>query len=180
MVPVPTCLVTGLPGADKRNFVAALARARPAAAHWALLDNDGGGSARDLAGSGLATAIVSGCACCSGQILLQTGIVQLLRRSRPHLLVIAVDGAAEPAALERVLKQPDLARTIKVAHRLCVVSPQWLKVLPQHALGLLQRQMAAADRVVVTDKAAAADLHNAGIARVVESTAAVGAIALIG
>lgn len=180
MVPVPACLVTGLPGANKRSFITTLAQARPAGAQWALLDNDGGGSARDLAGSGIATAVVSGCACCSGQVLLQTGIVQLLRHSRPKLLIIAVDGAAEPAALERVLQQADLARTIAVSHRLCVVSPQWLKVLPQHALELLQRQMAAADQIVAADAAAATVLRSSGVARIVESAAAVGAIAMTG
>lgn len=177
MVPVPACLVTGLPGADKRNFVAALVQARPAGARWALLDNDGGGSARDLVRDLPDAATVNGCACCSGQVALQTGLVQLLRRARPQRLVIAVDGAAEPAALERVLRQPGLARTIAVTHHLCVVSPQWLKVLPLHALELLQRQMAAADQIVAADAAAAAMLRSAGVARVVESAAAAGAIA---
>ena len=94
---VPACLITGLPGADKQGFVAALAAARPCGASWALLDNDGGGSAQALARDGIATGIVSGCACCSGRITLQVGLVQLLRRVRPGFLIITADGAAEPA-----------------------------------------------------------------------------------
>ena len=166
MVPVPACLVTGLPGAGKRSFIAALAQARPERAQWALLDNDGGGSARDLAGSGLATAVVSGCACCSGQVLLHTGIVQLLQRSRPHLLVVAVDGAAEPAALARVLQQPGIAGSITPALQLCIAPPQWLATLPEHARERLQRQMLAADGVIAGD-------GNAGAGRLIQAAEAI-------
>jgi G3E family GTPase len=151
MFPVPVCLVTGLPGAGKRRFIAALAQARPSGAPWALLDNDGGGSAQDLARSGIATAVVGGCACCSGQVLLQTGLVQLLQRARPHLLIVAVDGAAEPAALARVLQQPGIAGGIALALQLCIAPPQWLAALPEHARERLRRQMLAADGVIAGD-----------------------------
>ena len=174
---LPVCLVTGLSGADKRRFVAALLRARPAGSRWALLDNDGGGSALDLARDGPEAATVSGCACCSGQIALHAGIVQLVRRARPQLLVIAVDGAAEPDALQRVLAQPELARGIRVTRNTCVASPQWLAVLPRSALERLQRQMAAADCVAATDAKAVDGLRAAGVSRVVQADEAISRIA---
>jgi len=173
MAPVPALLITGLPGADKQNLVAALAAGCPEGARWALLDNDGGDSARALARGGLATETVSGCACCSGRVLLQTGIVRLLRRARPQLLVIAVDGAAEPEALDAVLRLHGTASGIRKVLQLCVAPPQWLGRLPAPARERLQRQMNAADGVVVRDGSAAAMLRAAGVTRVLQLDEAV-------
>lgn len=145
---VPLSLITGLTGADKRAFILALLAARPNGQQWALLDNDGGGSAHEAAGPRLAVSVVGGCACCSGQVALQTGIVQLIRQSRPQLLIIAAAGVAEPAALEHTLQQEHLTRGIRVDHRLCVMPSQPLSGLPAPTRELLQRQMAAADYVV--------------------------------
>lgn len=96
---VPLCLITGLTGADKRAFIHALLAVRPTEQRWALLDNDGGDIARDAAGAQLAVSVINGCACCTGQVALQTGIVQLIRQSRPQRLIVVASGAAEPAAL---------------------------------------------------------------------------------
>ncbi len=159
---VPACLITGLPGADKQGFVAALAAARPCGASWALLDNDGGGSAQALARDGIATGIVSGCACCSGRITLQVGLVRLLRRACPGFLIIAADGAAEPDALEQTLRQPELARAVTVIRRICVAPPQWLAALPAAARERLQRQIAAADAVVAATAEGVLQLRTAG------------------
>lgn len=142
---VPVCLVTGLTGAVKRTFIHALLAARPAEQHWALLDNDGGDMARDAAGPQLAVSVINGCACCSGQVALQTGIVQLIRQSRPQRLIIAAAGVAEPTALANALQQEPLARGIDVDHRFCVLPSQSLDQLPPNARDLLQRQMVAAD-----------------------------------
>jgi G3E family GTPase len=167
-VRIPACLVTGVTGADKRSFVRALLAARPADEHWAVLDNDGGDIARDLAAAQLTVAAINGCACCSGQVALQAGIAQLVRQSRPQRLIIAAAGVAEPDALERALLQEDLARGISLGQRLCVAAPQRLTALPPPARELLQRQMAAADHVVAADSAAAAALRVAGSANVLQ------------
>lgn len=158
---VPVCLVTGASGPAKRDFIRALAAARPADERWAVLDNDAGNSARDLANARLAVAASIGCACCTGQVALLTGIVRLIRQSRPQRLIVAADGAAEPAALERALRQTPLARGIVVTHRLCVAAPQSPDAMPQSAPELLRRQMAAADHVVCGNAAAGAALSTA-------------------
>ncbi|MDP1671694.1 MAG: GTP-binding protein [Burkholderiales bacterium] len=173
MSPVPACLVTGLTGADKRRFLVALVGMRPANTTWALLDNDGGGSARDLTDSGIATAVVNGCACCSGQVMLQTGIVQLLRRERPQLLIIAVDGAAEPEALDRVLRQPGITGSVTPALQLCIAPAQWFDVLPGHARARLQRQMQAADGVIAGGGNTAAKLQAAGARQLLQAEEAI-------
>lgn len=173
MVPVSTCLVTGLPGADKLAFITALAAARPQGASWALLDNDGGGSAHALAQQDIPAETVIGCACCTGQVTLQVGLVRLLRRARPQLLIIAADGAAEPEALEQTLHQPELARAIIVVQRICVAPPQWLAALPATAHERLLRQIAAADAVVAATAEGVAQLRAAGFTRATGTAEAV-------
>ena len=165
---IAVCLVTGIHSADKQHFVRALLAARPANKRWAVLDNDGGEIARDAATAQLTVTAVNGCACCTGQVALQAGIVQLARQSRPQRLIIAAAAAAEPEALERALGQEDLARGITVSHRLCVVLAQLPAALPPPVHELLQRQMSAADHVVTAHAAAAAILRAAGIARVIQ------------
>lgn len=144
---VPVCLVTGLTGADKRAFIEALLAARPAEQQWALLDNDNS-DADHAASAKVAVSVINGCACCTGQVALQTGIVQLIRQSRPQRLIIAAAGVAEPAALAHALQQEHLARGINVDHRFCVLPSRPLDQLPPAARDLLQQQMAAADHVV--------------------------------
>ncbi len=170
---VPACLITGLPGADKHALVAALAAARPGDAAWALLDNDGGGSAQALARDGIAVETVSGCACCSGRVALQAGLVRLLRRARPQRLIVAVDGSAEPEALGQLLRQPELAGAITIMQRLCVAPPQWLAALPDAARERLLRQIAAADAAVAATDDGAAQLRAAGFAHAVGLAAVV-------
>jgi G3E family GTPase len=162
---VPACLITGLPGADKQGFIAALAAARPHGARWALLDNDGGGSAQALTRKGFTAEVVIGCACCTGQVTLQVGLVRLLRRSHPDFLLIAADSTAEPDALEQALRQPELAKSIAVTRRVCVAPPQWLAALPEAARERLRRQIAAADSVVAASADGMQKLRAAGYLR---------------
>lgn len=165
---IPVCLVTGAASVDKQSFLRALLAARPADERWAVFDNDGGGLTGSAVPMQLTVAAVNGCACCTGQVALQAGIAQLARQARPQRLIIAAAGVAEPAALEHALQQQDLARGIRVSHRLCVVSPPLLVALPPPARDLLQRQMTAADHVVAVNAAAAAALRAGGIAGVIQ------------
>jgi G3E family GTPase len=153
--PIPAVLVTGASSAAKAGFVRALLAARPANERWALLDNDGGDLSRDRADPQLPVATTGGCACCTGQVALRTGLVQLIRQSRPQRLIIAASGAADPVALERVLRDEHLARALQVTHRLCVATPGQLNGCPPHARERWRQQLRAADFVVATDDAAA-------------------------
>ena len=170
---IPVCLVTGATSADKQNFILALIAAGPADERWALLDNDGGGITGGATAVQLTVATVNGCACCTGQVALQAGIAQLARQSRPQRLIIAAAGVAEPAALEHALQQEDLARGIRVSHRLCVVAPQLLAALPPAGRELLQRQIVAADHAVAVSSAAVATLRANGITRVIQGEEAI-------
>lgn len=162
--PIPAILVTGASGAAKQALVRALLAARPAREHWAILDNDNSHLTTLQENAQLSVAGINGCMCCTGQIALQTGIVQLLRRSHPQRLVIVASAAAEPAPLERALQQEHLARAILISQRWFVAAPEDLTPdLPSARLLRLQ-QLQAADMVVATGAAHADALRAAATA----------------
>lgn len=151
MFRVPTLLITGVDSVAKGFFLRALIAARPPQARWALLDNDGGHLPGGFATAQITVSTASGCACCSGQVTLQTGIVRLLRESDPHRLVIVAAAAAEPAALARTLQQQQLALALSIDSHVCIVAPDKLAAAEPLARSLWQRQMAAADQVLAPD-----------------------------
>jgi G3E family GTPase len=175
--PVPTLLITGADRAAKTVFLRALLAIRPARERWALLDNDGNLPAEGSMAHDLSIASVSGCACCTGQVALQTGIVRLLRESRPQRLVIVVAAAAEPAALTQALRQEHLTPALRLVRNQCIAAAT-LQSAGDSAHGLWLRQMQAADEVVAVDDDAAAALS--GLALHVIGTAEAIALALAG
>lgn len=161
MNPIPAILVTGAAGAGKTAFIRALAAACPSGERWAVLDNDNSDLARALAGTPADVAAISGCLCCTGQVALQTGIVKLLRHSRPQRLIIAASGAAEPAALQHALRQEHVARAMQVTHHLCVAASAQLTAYPSAAGELWLQQLRAADFAIAADGPAADALRAA-------------------
>lgn len=161
MQTTPAILVTGAAGAAKQAFVRALLAARPADEHWAVLDNDSNDPATLQENARLSVSGINGCMCCTGQLALQVGIVQLLRRSRPQRLIIVASAAAEPAPLERALRQGHLANAITISHRLLVATPEDLSPDLPAARLLRQQQLQAADMIVATDVAHADALRAA-------------------
>lgn len=157
MPAIPTLLLTGADRAAKAVFLRALLVIRPPRERWAVLDNDGNPPAPDTADD-IAIASVSGCACCTGQVSLQTGIVRLLRESRPLRLVIVIAAAAEPAALAQTLRQEHLSASLRIARNPCIVAAS-LQNAGEAAQALWLRQMHAADDVVAMNEAAAAALQ---------------------
>lgn len=174
---VPTLLITGADRAAKTAFLHALLAIRPPRERWAVLDNDGSPLAENGMTQDLVIASVSGCACCTGQVSLQTGIVRLLRESRPQRLVIVVAAAAEPTALTQTLRQEHLAPALHLARNQCIVTTS-LHSAGESARTLWLRQMQAADDVVAVDDAAAAPLAGY-LLRVIGITEAI-ALALAG
>lgn len=164
MQATPAILLTGASGAAKQAFVLALLAARPAGEHWAILDNDNSHLTTLQENAQLSVASIMGCMCCTGQLALQTGIVQLLRRSHPQCLIIVVSAAAEPALLERALQQGHLARAITVTRQWFVATAEDLTPERPAARLLRLQQLQAADMVVAADAANADALRATAIA----------------
>lgn len=159
MQATPAILITGAAGAAKQAFLRALLDTRPAGEHWAVLDNDNSPPATLQEHAQLSVAGINGCMCCSGQLALQTGIVQLLRRAHPQRLIIVVSEAAEPAPLARALQQGHLASAITISNHWFVAMPQDLTPELPSARLLRQQQLQAADMVVAGDAAQAGALR---------------------
>jgi len=157
--PTPAILVTGASGAAKQAFVRALLAARPSNEHWAILDNDNSHLTTLPENAQLSVASILGCMCCTGQLALQTGIVQLLRRSHPQRLIIVVSAAAEPDPLQRALRQEYLARAITITHQWLVAAAEDLTPALPAARQLHLQQWQAADMVVTGDAAQASALR---------------------
>lgn len=163
MQPTPTILVTGAGGAVKQAFIRTLLAARPAGEHWAILDNDNSQLTTLPENPRLSMANINGCMCCTGQLALQTGIVQLLRRSHPQRLIIVVSAAAEPDPLNRAMQQEYLARAITITHQWLVATAEDLAPELPSARLLHVQQWQAADMVVVADAAHADTLRAAAL-----------------
>lgn len=155
---IPTLLVTGADRAAKSMFLRALLAIRPPRERWALMDNDGNPPDASATGDDFRFASVNGCACCTGQVSLQTGIVRLLREAKPQRLVVVVAAAAEPAALEQTLQQEHLAASLRIARSACIASAS-LQHAGENGQALWLRQMQAADDVVAVDETAVSVLQ---------------------
>lgn len=159
MQATPAILITGASGAAKQAFVQALLAARPAGEHWAILDNDNSHLSTLQENAQFSMASINGCMCCTGQLALQTGIVQLLRRSHPQRLIIVVSAAAEPDPLQRALQQEYLLRAISITHQWLVATAEDLTPALASARLLHLQQWQAADMVVTSDAAHASALR---------------------
>jgi len=155
---IPTLLVTGADRSAKTTFLRALLAIRPARERWALLDNDDNPDPEDVAARDLFIESAGGCACCTGRIALQAGIVRLLRESRPQRLVIVAAAAAEPDALSKNLQQEHLATALRIVRNQCIAAKS-LGDAGESARALWLRQMRAADDVVAVDAEAVAALN---------------------
>jgi G3E family GTPase len=118
IIPVRTAthVVIGATGAGKTTHIARMLAQRPPGERWAVVVNDFGKTALDEAPGvregDVVLREVTGCACCTSQVALRVALVDLLRRARPHRLLIEASSAAEPEALLKVLREPGIAQAI--------------------------------------------------------------------
>jgi len=133
---------------------------------WAVLDNDGGRFANAARGLSVPVALSEGCACCTGQVVLHTALVALIRQHRPERLLLLAAATAEPAALQRALAQGVAMGAWNIAQRVCVRhGATWAHLKPD-AQALWDAQQAAADVVMHCD----ADTSDAEILRQLATT----------
>ena len=149
---VPLTVITGIDAAAKTRV--ALALLRSGGAGWSVLDNDGGATAAAAGALNLPSAQSSGCACCTGQVLIHAALVQLLRQHRPRQLLLVAAAAAEPQALRRALAQGSAMKAWEIARQLCVFDAALFAGVGDEARVLWQAQQDAADGVIQCGAAA--------------------------
>ncbi|WP_349971677.1 CobW family GTP-binding protein [Pseudomonas caspiana] len=108
---IPTHVIGGPLGAGKTSLIKHLLAQKPADERWAILINEFGQIGLDAAllttaDDGIALGeVAGGCLCCVNGAPFQIGLGRLLRKSRPHRLLIEPSGLGHPAQLIEQLQQ---------------------------------------------------------------------------
>lgn len=109
---IPTHVVGGPLGAGKTSLIRSLLAQKPAHERWAVLINEFGQIGLDAAllstdAAGISLAeVAGGCLCCVNGAPFQVGLGRLLRKARPHRLLIEPSGLGHPAELLAQLAAP--------------------------------------------------------------------------
>jgi G3E family GTPase len=119
-----------------------------------VLTNDFGattvGSAAAAPPECVDTREVSGCICCTGQLVLRTALVSLVRETRPNRVLIEASAAADPAALSALLSERTFASVLEVQAFIATARVSQLGDARYRRLPLYREQIRAADVVVLT------------------------------
>jgi len=108
---IPTHVIGGPLGAGKTSLIKHLLAQKPADERWAILINEFGQIGLDAAllttaADGIALGeVAGGCLCCVNGAPFQIGLGRLLRKARPHRLLIEPSGLGHPAQLIEQLNQ---------------------------------------------------------------------------
>ena len=124
---IPTHLIAGPLGAGKTSLIRQLLAQRPADERWAVLINEFGLIGLDAAllsndDDGIAMGeVAGGCLCCVNGVPFQVGLSRLLRKAKPHRLLIEPSGLGHPLQLLEQLREPPWAGALAVQVPLLVL-----------------------------------------------------------
>ena len=153
-------VIFGASDSGKTRLVEALLEVRPNTERWAVLMNDLAGTAQRSVPTRLlenvAVREIGGCACCTGQLVLRTALVALLRASRPARVLIAASAAADPNAMLALLRDPELASAMHVQTIFATAGVHQLLDAQYLSAPVYRAQLEAADVVVLGGEASTA------------------------
>jgi G3E family GTPase len=124
---IPTHLIAGPLGAGKTSLIRHLLAQRPASERWAVLINEFGLIGLDAAllttaDDGIALGeVAGGCLCCVNGVPFQVGLSRLLRKAKPHRLLIEPSGLGHPLQLLEQLREAPWAGVLAVQEPLLVL-----------------------------------------------------------
>jgi G3E family GTPase len=146
-------VIFGASDSGKTRLIESLLERRPNTERWAVLMNDFGGTAQRSPPTRLlrnvAVRETGGCACCTGQLVLRTALVSLLRAQRPARVLIEASAAADPNALLALLRDPELASAVHVQTIFATAGAHQLLDVRYLSAPVYRAQVEAADVVVL-------------------------------
>ncbi|HZX17957.1 MAG TPA: CobW-like GTP-binding protein [Pseudomonas sp.] len=129
---IPTHVIAGPLGAGKTSLIRNLLAQHPADERWAVLINEFGLIGLDAAllttdDDGIALGeVAGGCLCCVNGVPFQVGLSRLLRKAKPHRLLIEPSGLGHPLQLLEQLGEAPWAGVLAVQAPLLVLDAQAL------------------------------------------------------
>lgn len=125
---VPTNIITGFLGSGKTTVINHLLSLKPASERWAVLINEFGQIGVDASlvthSDGVEIReLAGGCLCCALGPSLPITLATLLRKARPHRLLIEPTGLGHPARIVDTLQGPQFASVLDLRSIICMLDP---------------------------------------------------------
>ena len=127
---IPTNLITGFLGTGKTTAIRDLINHRPVGERWSVFINEYGmvsiddlmfdDQSRDVQIQELA----GGCFCCTTSGMLDTVLMQFIRRTKPDRLLIEPSGAGHPARVIDTLRSDRFRQALDLRATICLVDPK--------------------------------------------------------
>jgi G3E family GTPase len=158
---IPTHVIGGPLGAGKTSLIKHLLAQKPSDERWAILINEFGQIGLDAAllttaDDGIALGeVAGGCLCCVNGAPFQIGLGRLLRKSRPHRLLIEPSGLGHPVQLIEQLQQAPWRGVLTVQPSVMVLDAAALSA--GHPLPLSQESALNSAGLLVLNKSAGLD-----------------------
>jgi len=125
---VPTNIITGFLGSGKTTVINHLLSLKPASERWAVLINEFGQIGVDASlvthSDGVEIReLAGGCLCCALGPSLPITLATLLRKARPHRLLIEPTGLGHPARIVDILQGAQFASVLDLRSIICMLDP---------------------------------------------------------
>jgi len=128
--PIPTNLITGFLGTGKTTAIRGLLNHRPAGERWSVFVNEYGMVSiddlmlDDQTPDVQIQELAGGCFCCTTSGMLDTVLMQFIRRTKPDRLLIEPSGAGHPARVIDTLRSERFRQALDLRATICLVDPK--------------------------------------------------------